>query len=209
MHQDTAWCRGRRRPKRHCVTWGLLCPQFKGHFALAQSPMSATADLLSFGNRPLNVNHWRWKEPYGLTYCIHILKLHILCLCCWLIDFHELICFKYVICLQFVDILQLITTLHILCLFCKFFWTRGFCSHTLYSALNRSLDCWAFQEKFTTIHRQMVGFSRVSRVRVSVRIRVRFSFSGANLNRKTLGGELLPDVLKRQYNRPTTAYFLF
>jgi len=45
----------------------------------------------------------------------------------------------------------------------------------------------------------MVGFSRVSRVRVSmvrvrirvsVRIRVRFSF---NLNRKTLGGELLPE----------------
>ena len=32
-----------------------------------------------------------------------------------------------------------------------------------------------------TVHRQMVGFSRVSRVRVkiSVRIRVRFSFSGA------------------------------
>jgi len=47
-----------------------------------------------------------------------------------------------------------------------------------------------------TIHRQMVGFSRVSRVRVCsvrVRIRVRFSFSGANLNQKTLGGELLPE----------------
>jgi len=137
------------------------------------------------------------KNLMGCPYCIHILKLHILCLCCWLIDFHELICFKYVICLQFVEILQLIKTLHILCLFCKFR-TRGFCSHTLYSALNRSLDCWAFREKFTTIHRQMVGFSRVSRVRVSVRIRVRFSFSGANLNRKTLGGELLPDALKRQ-----------
>ena len=50
----------------------------------------------------------------------------------------------------------------------------------------------------------MVGFSRVSRVRVSrvrvrvrirvsvrIRVRVRLSFSGANLNRKTLGGELL------------------
>jgi len=35
----------------------------------------------------------------------------------------------------------------------------------------------------------MVGFSRVSKVRV--RIRVRFTFSGANLNRKTLGDELL------------------
>ena len=48
-----------------------------------------------------------------------------------------------------------------------------------------------------TIHRQMVGFSRVSRVRVrirvSIRIRVMFSFSGANLNWKTLGGELLPE----------------
>jgi len=36
-----------------------------------------------------------------------------------------------------------------------------------------------------TIHRQNLGFSRVSRVkvriRVSVRIRARFSFSGANL----------------------------
>ena len=48
----------------------------------------------------------------------------------------------------------------------------------------------------------MVGFSRVSRVRVSrvrirvsvrIRVRVRLSFSGANLNRKTLGGELLPE----------------
>ena len=47
-----------------------------------------------------------------------------------------------------------------------------------------------------TIHCQMVRFSRVSRVRVCsvrVRIRVRFSFNGANLNKKTLGGELLPE----------------
>jgi len=58
----------------------------------------------------------------------------------------------------------------------------------------------------------MVGFSRVSRVRVSrvrvrvrirvsvrIRVRVRLSFSGANLNRKTLGGELLPE---RRINEP-------
>ena len=40
---------------------------------------------------------------------------------------------------------------------------------------------WALREKFTTqhhIHRQMVGFSRVSRVRVSrVRVRVRIRVS--------------------------------
>jgi len=54
----------------------------------------------------------------------------------------------------------------------------------------------ALREKFTAqhhIHRQMVGFSRVRVNRVRVRIRVRFSFSGANLNQKTLGGELLPE----------------
>jgi len=34
---------------------------------------------------------------------------------------------------------------------------------------------------------------RVS-VRIRIRVRVRFSFSGANLNRKTLGGELLPEL---------------
>jgi len=51
----------------------------------------------------------------------------------------------------------------------------------------------------------VVGFSRVRvsrvrvrirvsvRIRVRVRLRVRLSFSGANLNRKTLGGELLPE----------------
>jgi len=61
----------------------------------------------------------------------------------------------------------------------------------------------ALLQKFTTqhhIHHQMVGYSRVSRVRVRrvrvsvrIRVRVRLSFSGANLNRKTLGGELLPE----------------
>ena len=50
----------------------------------------------------------------------------------------------------------------------------------------------------------VVGFSRVSRVsrvskvrvKVSVRISVRFSFNYANLNRKTLGGELLSERLR-------------
>ena len=52
---------------------------------------------------------------------------------------------------------------------------------------------------------------RVS-VSVSVRSRVRFSFSGANLSRKALGGELLPErrpfvpwtvrTLDRSYHRP-------
>ena len=43
-----------------------------------------------------------------------------------------------------------------------------------------------------TVHRELVGFSRV-RIRVSVWIRVKFSFTGANLNRKMLVGELLPE----------------
>jgi len=56
MHQDTTWYGGRSRPRQHCVRWVLSSPHGKGHssphpyfsvhFALAGSPISATALLL-------------------------------------------------------------------------------------------------------------------------------------------------------------------
>jgi len=72
----------------------------------------------------------------------------------------------------------------------------------------------SFRFPIDTIRHQIVGLSRVSRVRrirtgikIRVMIRIRFSFSGANLNRKTLGDELLPgspDKSSRQTCGKTT-----
>ena len=55
MDQDATWCGGRSRPRIHCVRWGPIAPpmergtaptHFSAHFALARSPISATAELL-------------------------------------------------------------------------------------------------------------------------------------------------------------------
>jgi len=61
---------------------------------------------------------------------------------------------------------------------------------------------WALREKFTTqhhIHRQMVGFSRLGLVGLGLGLGLGLvlglglGLGGANLNRKTLGAELLPE----------------
>jgi len=61
MDEDATWYGSRPRPRRHCVRWepsspigtqltpterGTAAPHFSVHFALARSPISATADLL-------------------------------------------------------------------------------------------------------------------------------------------------------------------
>jgi len=49
MHQDTTWYGSRPRPRRYCddcVRWEPTPPHFSAHFALAWSPISATAELL-------------------------------------------------------------------------------------------------------------------------------------------------------------------
>ena len=54
MDQDATWYGGRPRPRRHYVRWGpapltesgIAAPHFSAHFALARSPISATAELL-------------------------------------------------------------------------------------------------------------------------------------------------------------------
>jgi len=47
IDQDATWYNGRSRPRRHCVRWGpQFPPPFLAHFALAWSPISATAELL-------------------------------------------------------------------------------------------------------------------------------------------------------------------
>jgi len=66
MDQDAKWYGGKPRPRPHCVRWGPSIPHFRDlwtqllprtglqqpthflvHFALARSPISATAELLS------------------------------------------------------------------------------------------------------------------------------------------------------------------
>jgi len=56
MDQNTTWYGGKPRPRWHCVRWGPCSPtergtaappHFSAHFALARSPISATAELLS------------------------------------------------------------------------------------------------------------------------------------------------------------------
>jgi len=54
MDQDTTWYGGRPWPRRHCVRWDPAPPRkgaqqpptFLAHFALARSPILATAELL-------------------------------------------------------------------------------------------------------------------------------------------------------------------
>jgi len=55
MDQDATWYGGRPRSRRHCVRWRPSSPRrgaqqplphFSTHFALARSPISATAELL-------------------------------------------------------------------------------------------------------------------------------------------------------------------
>ena len=46
MDQDATWYKGRSRPRQHCVRCGPSSPNFLSHFALARSPISATAELL-------------------------------------------------------------------------------------------------------------------------------------------------------------------
>jgi len=55
VDQDTTWYGGRPRPRWHCVRWGpcfptergtAAAPHFLTHFALAQFPIWATAELV-------------------------------------------------------------------------------------------------------------------------------------------------------------------
>ena len=43
MNQNATWCRGRPRPKRHCVRWGSISPPQKGSRAPNFRPMSIVA----------------------------------------------------------------------------------------------------------------------------------------------------------------------
>jgi len=72
MDQDATWCGGGPQPRRHCVRWEPSSPterdmkppsRFLDHFALAQSPISATAELFLATVRQLCLLAKLWLRP--------------------------------------------------------------------------------------------------------------------------------------------------
>jgi len=73
IDQNSTWYGG-RRPRRHCARWrlsslterGTAVPHFSAQFALARSPISATARLLLHRSQQTNPYASQWAAPFRL-----------------------------------------------------------------------------------------------------------------------------------------------